>query len=144
VLEEIQKEWQKDSVINKLDIRGELIKIPLLHSKYLDMLILAKTRLRKAETRLIELSRLKFSYYRGELTREELQENGWTQYQGVKPIKADMDRLIETDSDIILAQDKHQYYKICVDSIETIMRSLQSRGYDMKTFASLEQFYAGG
>ena len=93
-LSEIQDMWTKDAKVNELDLGKSSIQIAELHAKYLNILTNTKLQLRKCEADYLCLRRSKFKYYRGEMTREELEELGWNQFQGLKPLKNEVeDRL---------------------------------------------------
>ena len=110
-LNEIQDMWKEDSKIDETDLGRESIRTPLLHSKYLNLLSNAKLAFRRAESEYLQLRRVKWRYYRGELTEKELQALQWDQWQGVKPIKNEMDEFLQTDEDLIKSQDKVEYLK---------------------------------
>jgi Recombination, repair and ssDNA binding protein UvsY. len=76
-LSEIQDMWTKDAKVNELDLGKSSIQIAELHAKYLNILSNTKLQLRKCEGDYLRLRRTKFKYYRGEMTREELEELGW-------------------------------------------------------------------
>ena len=69
---------------------------------------------------------------------------GWEQYQGTKPIKSEMESLLSTDPDLIELNTELEDIKIILDSLESIMKAITSRSYDLKTFIEAEKFYAGG
>ena len=142
-LSEIQDEWDKDSKIDQLDLNGESIKISRLHSKYLRILTDSKLQLRKAESDYLRLARLKAKYYKGEMSKEELDELSWTQYLGPKLLKADVNSMIETDDDIIRILDKIEYLKTVVYQVEQIIKSLASRSFDIKNAITWMQYTQG-
>ena len=84
-LSDLQQEWGKDSEIDDLNLGKESTRVPLLHSKYITYLSNVSLKLRKAESDYYNLRRLKYRYYRGELTLQELSTNEWEQWQGNKP-----------------------------------------------------------
>ena len=84
-LSDLQQEWGKDSEIDDLNLGKESTRVPLLHSKYITYLSNVRLKLRKAESDYYNLRRLKYRYYRGELTLQELSTNEWEQWQGNKP-----------------------------------------------------------
>lgn len=142
-LSEIQSEWSKDSKINELDLGGEAIRVATLHSKYLTILSNIKLQMRKAESDYNNMRRLKYRYYRGELTRDDLEKLGLDQYQGTKPLKNEMDEFMVCDEDLNLLQDKMEYYKTVVYTLEQILRSLNSRTWDIKSAIEWNKFTNG-
>ena len=78
-LTELQEMWKKDCVIDETNLGRASAKIPELHAKYLNLLTSAKLQSRKAESDYLKLRRVKYRYFRGELTQTELQDLGWVQ-----------------------------------------------------------------
>ena len=139
----MQEEWQKDAPINETNLGQEAARVPMLHAKYITILSKIKLQLRKAESDYLNNRRLKYKYYRGELTREELEDSGWTQFQGNKPLKNEMDELLQCDKDLIELQDKHEYYKTVIYTLEQIIRSINSRTWDVKSSIEWTKFTNG-
>ena len=131
-LTDIQDMWKEDSKIDETNLGRESIRTPLLHSKYINLLANSKLAVRKAESEYLMLRRIKYRYYRGELTAIELQSLQWEQWQGVKPIKNEMDEFLQTDADLIKSQDKVEYLKTITYQLESIIKSLGSRTWDIK------------
>ena len=142
-LTEIQEEWSKDSKINELDLGSEAIKVANLHAKYLSLLSNTKLQLRKAESDYNNMRRVKYRYYRGELTRDELEKLSLDQYLGNKPLKNEMDEFLQFDEDLNLLTDKIEYFKTVTYTLEQILRSLNSRTWDIKTAVEWQKFTNG-
>lgn len=142
-LTELQEAWKNDSRIDETNLGRAAAKTPELHAKYLNLLTSAKLQFRKAESDYLRLRRVKYRYFRGELTRQELESLGWEQYQGVKPIKNEMDEFISTDDDLITAQDKLEYLRTVLTQLEFILKSLNSRTWDIKNTIEYLKFTNG-
>jgi hypothetical protein len=142
-LTEVQEEWQKDSKINELDLGKSALKTAELHAKYLNTLSNTKLLLRKAEADYYRLRGNKTKYFRGEMTKQELEELGWDQYQGLKPLKNDLEDRINCDEDIIRLVDKTEYLKTMINHLEYIMKSLNSRTWDIKNAIEWTKFTNG-
>lgn len=142
-LTDIQDEWQKDSSIDETNLGRESIRVPTLHAKYLTYLSKVKLQLRKAESDYFNTRRLKYRYYRGEMSREELEELQWEQFHGNKPLKNEMDEFLQCDNDLIELQDKAEYFKTVIYTLEQILRSINSRTWDIKTAVEWHKFTNG-
>ena len=142
-LNEIQEMWQEDCKIDELNLGQESTKIPELHSKYLGMLSTFKLQLRKNKSNLLTLRRLKWRYYRGELTQQELNEFGWDQYLGNAPLNNQMNDFLDTDPHVITLTDKVEYIDTCITLLEGVMRSLNSRSFDIKNAIEWTKFTNG-
>ena len=142
-LSDLQNMWADDCKINETNLGHESARTPLLHSKYLNFLSSTRLNLRKAESEYLNCRRLKYRYYRGELTQDELIEEGWSQWQGNKPLKNEMDEFLQVDSDLIVLEDKVEYFKTVMYQLEQIIRSLNSRTWDIKNSIEWTKFTNG-
>ncbi len=142
-LSDIQEEWKKDSKINELELGNEAVKTATLHAKYLAILSNMKLQLRKTESNYYSMRRVKYKYYRGELTKEELEKLNLPQYLGNKPLKNEMEEFLSCDQDLNLLQDKVEYYKTVVFTLEQILRSISSRTWDVKSAIEWNKFTNG-
>lgn len=142
-LSEITEEWSKDAPINETNLGHEAARVPILHAKYISVLSKTKLQLRKAESDYFNTRRLKYKYYRGEMTRQELEDEGWHQYQGNKPLKNEMDELLQCDNQLIELEDKIEYFKTSIYTLEQIIRSLNSRTFDIKSGIEWAKFTNG-
>jgi hypothetical protein len=142
-LNEIQESWAEDCRIDETNLGSESARTPKLHAKYLNVLSNTRLQTRMAETTYLRLRRLKYKYYRGEMTRDELEAQGWEQWQGVKPIKNEMDEFLATDSDLLSLQDKLEYLKTVQYQLESILKSIGSRTWDIKSSIEWHKFTNG-
>lgn len=142
-LDEIQKMWADDCRIDETNLGSESARVPKLHAKYLNLLTNTKLASRKAESDYLRMRRNKYRYYRGELSREELDDLGWTQWQGVKPIKNEMDEFLATDTELIVLQDKLEYLRTVQYQLESIVKSISSRTWDIKSSIEWYKFTNG-
>lgn len=101
-------------------------------------------QLRKAETDYLRLRKLKQAYFRGELSQQELEQLGWEQYLNNRPLKNEMDDIINSDDDIIRILDKVEYIKTILYQLEQIIRSINSRTWDIKSSIEWFKFTNGG
>ncbi len=142
-LTDLQQAWAEDCKIDEMNLGKESARTPNLHSKYLNYLTSTRLNLRKAESDYFNMRRLKYKYYRGELTQQELEDTGWLQWQGNKPLKNEMDEFLQCDNDLIELQDKIEYFKTVLYQLEQIIRSLNSRTWDIKNCIEWNKFTSG-
>ena len=132
-LEEILDEWDKDSVVDETKLGHESSRNPMIHAKYIRMLATTKLQLRKAESSYLTTRKLYYRYYKGELTKQELLELQWNQYQGKILLKSEMDEFLSTNESLIKLTDKIAYFTTMKESLESILKSIASRTWDIKT-----------
>jgi hypothetical protein len=142
-LDEIQNEWEKDCEIDDNYLGENSIITPKLHSKYLKILIGVKLKHTKLQSDYNQLRKSKFRYYRGELGREELQDLGWDQWQGVKPLKNEMDEFLTGDSELNTMKVRLEYLETMIYLLESILGQLKARDWQIKTAVEWKKFLAG-
>lgn len=141
-LDELRTAWQCDCEIDQNDLGKAAAIGPNLHSKYLDELIQYKLRLTKLHNEMIEYRVKRAKYYRGEMTREELKEAGWEQWQ-YKTLKSEVDNLIDADSDYQKMSTREQYIKTCIFALESILAEIRSRSFTIKNIITWQQWRSG-
>lgn len=142
-LSELQDMWAQDCKIDETNLGKEAARNPTLHAKYLNFLTSTKLNLRKAESEYFNCRRKKYRYYRGEMSRQELEEEGWDQWQGTKPLKNEIDEFLQGDADLISLTDKVEYFKTVLYQLEQILRSINSRTWDIKSSIEWTKFTNG-
>lgn len=135
--------WSEDSKIDQTALMSVLYGHPMLHSKYLTILQGYKFKLRKLSLKYMSLKSTKTRYYNGELTKEELEANGWLQYLFKKPLKNEMESLLNADPDLQRIQEEILYIETLVSSTESIMKDISNRYFLFKTMVEYEKFQAG-
>lgn len=142
-LDEIQQNWKKDCSINELDLSRESLKIPHLHSKYIDLLVGAKRQVSRAGHDLARMQHVKSKYYKGELTKAELEGYELIPYQFNKPLKSEMEAILDADEDCIKIKENIEGLGIMIYFLESVMKSIQSRSFDIKNSIEWGKFQAG-
>jgi hypothetical protein len=109
----------------------------------LELYIFFKARLAAAEKKYNVMKFTKRKYYRGECTQQELQQYGWPQWQGLKPSGTELNQLFDMDSDLNDLQEKVEYFKTSVSTLEYIMKAIQSRDWQLKTLFEVQRYMNG-
>ena len=118
-------------------------KTPKLHAKYIRFLVNVKLKHTKLQSDYNLLRKNKFRYYRGELSREELQALDWAQWQGIKPLKNEMDEFLSGDSDLNTLRVKIDYLETMIYFLESVLGQIKSRDWTIKTAVEWKKFLAG-
>lgn len=138
-IEIIQGEWEKDSKIDPDNLHLESLKIPSLHSKYYkifnNILLLKKME----EARYKELKKEKWLYYSGKADPEEYKNNPFDH----KVLKPDIEKYLDADKDIIKITSKLDYYQAMLNYLESILKTILNRTYQIKNALEYMKFTAG-
>lgn len=142
-LDDIQNEWDKDCEIDDNYLGETAVATPKLHAKYVRILMGVKLKQTKLTSDYNMLRKSKFRYYRGESTRDELEERGWQQWQGTKPLKNEMDEFLIGDSDLNTLKVKIEYLDTMIYLLESILGQIKARDWQIKTAVEWKRFLAG-
>ena len=140
-LEQVLKYWDSDAVIDQTEPSKELLRIPTLHSKYLGVLTKHRIASKKAHFDYLRMRKIKWEYFTGKMSKEELEEYGWEPFQFA--LKSDINTYLEADKDLIKLLEKKVYHEETISVIESIMGELKQRTWQLRDFISWEKFVAG-
>lgn len=141
-LDELRESWIHDCEIDQNDLGTAAARSPNLHAKYLDELINYKLRLTKTQNEIIEYRVKRTRYYKGEMTREELAEAGWDQWQ-YKTLKSEIDSLIDAESNFQKLSTREQYIKTVIYFLESVLSEIKARSFHVKAIVEWQRFRAG-
>ena len=142
-IDEIHDMWAADCEIDDNYLGEQSTATPKLHSKYVKLLVSTKLKHTKFQSDYNMLRKSKFRYYRGEMSREELNDTGWSQWQGVKPLKNEMDEFLSGDTDLNTLRVKVEYLETMIYLLESILGQIKARDWQIKTHVEWKKFLAG-
>ena len=143
-LEEIQESWSSDSQIDDTELDNESLNIPELHHKYFRIFSDEKLKLVRMYSKQKELRRLKWLYYTGKLDQETLENLEWHVFDlDIKKNRSDLEMFIESDKDILELSEKISYQKEKIEYLESIIKSLNTRGFQIKNAIEWKRFTMG-
>lgn len=142
-IEDYEKMWAEDCKIDETNLVGEAARIPILHSKYYKLYHRAALSATKLRFELKELERLKSEWMEGNMEQDELKKYGWLPYGPTKPIKSELARKIETDSDVVKLSLKIEYQSSIAKFLEDVIRQINNRNYVIRNMIEMIKFQAG-
>lgn len=98
--------------------------------------------LKKLEEDRKVLIKLKYEYFQGTLSEEELKENHWEPFRQ-KILKSDIGMHIDADQDIIKINLRIAAQQEKVDVLEQIIKHITNRGFLIKSIIDWEKFKVG-
>lgn len=141
-LDDIFAMWDEDSTIDKQNLSDEALKISKLHHKYYRIFINERLTLRKYESDLKILKRDKFEFYTQGPT-EETHKLGWKLPPIGRILKNDANMYVDTDQDIVSLSLKIGIQHEKTNLLESILKSLVNRGFNIKAAIDFEKFKTG-
>ena len=145
-LEFVLEMWKKDSIIDDLKLDDTTIKMARIHSKYLELITIAKIRKKKKDLDYKTLLKNKWLYYNGKLSKEQIDMFQWEYdpFGGLnKPLKGDMNYYYDSDIDIQKAQAALEYDKVLIETLEEIMNTIRWRHQNIGNIIKWRSFEAG-
>ena len=139
-LETIQEMWEKDSKMNQDELDTESLKIPQLHARYYNLyntILLMRKRDEAVYTSSL-LDRRK--YYTGKATAD---------IYAAEPFpykvrdKDDLKLYLDSDEKLSKVKLKIEYYDTMLTYLESILKVIQNRTYQIKNAIEFMRFNAG-
>jgi hypothetical protein len=141
-LDDIRKEIQRDVTLDDAALDLESLKIPQLHSKYLNFLTDERLMLKKAQADYAVLRRSKWEYYTGKMSQEELLARGWEPF-ALKILRNDLDLYLDGDEDLNKLVQKCEYLKEKISLLEEIVKELNNRHWKIRNAIEWRKFVNG-
>jgi len=141
-LSTLAEQWEKDAEINMVDPGGELIRIPMLHSKYIGYLSAHSLSSKKYAADYSRMKKIKWEYYNGRMDADELNKYGWAPFKFL--LKADISVYLEADEDLIKINSKKQMHDEAVSFCTAVVKELNNRTFQLRDYISWLKFSSGG
>jgi hypothetical protein len=139
-LEMIQSMWEEDSKIDIDKMHEESIKVPQLHAKYHEMmnnLILLRAKAKQLQR---NIRHDRYEYFSGKADPDVYVENPFP-----KKIrdKDTMQKYLDADEKLSEASMKIEYYDVMILYLESILKQISNRTYQIKNSIEWHKFQAG-
>ena len=139
-LDLIQSLWEKDSQIDPDNLHTESLNIPALHAKYFQIynnIVLLK---KKAEQQKRNIRHERYEYYTGKADPDVYIEDPFP-----KKIrdKETLQKYLDADEKLSQVCLKIEYYETMLNYLESILKIIQNRTYQIKNAIEFIKFQAG-
>lgn len=140
-LDELLSMWTKDAEIDRTEPGKALLDIPKLHSKYVNILSNHRLLVREAEFKYNRLKKIKWEYYTGKMDNDDLKKYGWEPFPYV--LKSDINTYLDADEDLARLSAQRKVHEEIVEVCNSILKELNSRTYQLRSFIDWEKFIQG-
>ena len=139
-LESLQKMWEEDSEIDKDNLHDESLKIPQLHAKYFELYNTIFLLRKKAEQQRKNIRHERYEYFSGKADPDVYIENPFP-----KKIrdKDTMTKYLDADEKLSTSNLKIDYYDTMLVYIESILKVIQNRTFQIKNAIEYMRFQSG-
>ena len=132
--------WEKDSQIDADNLHTESLKVPALHAKYHEMFNNFLLLRKKAEQQRKNIRHERYEYYSGKADPEVYIDNPF----GKKIRDKDtMTKYLDADEKLSNSSLKIDYYDTMLVYLESILKVIQNRTYQIKNAIEFMRFNAG-
>lgn len=142
-LDEIEKLWSADSIIDETNLASASLEIPKLHSKYYQILLNEKRSLYLLIEKKERLSVLLEGYFLKTMTTQERIDAGLPDFLDKKILRTDVKNHIDRYPDIVQLNLKIGIQNDKVDFLKDIIKSLHNRSFIIKDAISWILFTNG-
>ena len=139
-LEAIQEMWEKDSKIDRDNLHEESLNIPSLHAKYFELYNTISLLRKKAEQQRKNIRHERYEYFSGKADTQVYIDNPF----GKKIRDKDtMQKYLDADEKLSNTSLKIDYYDTMLTYIESILKVVQNRTYQIKNAIEFMRFQSG-
>lgn len=139
-LESIQKMWDKDSQINMDNLHDESIKVPALHAKYFEIYNTVILLKKKSEQTRKNVRHERYEYFTGKADPEVYLESPFPKKVRDKDT---LQKYLDADTKLSQISLKVEYYDVTLNYLESILKVIQNRTYQIKNAIDFLKFQAG-
>ena len=139
-LETLQDMWKKDSVIDTDLYCEESTKVPQLHMRYMEFFNTYSLMKRERELELNQLIRDKWLYYKGKAPSSVYKE---MPFDLKLTTKEEISMFIDADDDIKKLQYKVAYIDQTLEFLESVLKQINNRTFQIKNAIEWEKFKNG-
>ena len=139
-LDTIQEMWEKDAKIDRDNLHDESLNIPSLHAKYFQIYNTIFLLRKKAEQQRKNIRHERYEYFSGKADPDVYRQNPFP-----KKIrdKDTMTKYLDADEILSNASLKIEYYDTMLTYLESILKVIQNRTYQIKNAIEFMRFNAG-
>ena len=139
-LDTIQEMWEKDAKIDRDNLHDESLNIPALHAKYFQIYNTIFLLRKKAEQQRKNIRHERYEYFSGKADPDVYIQNPFP-----KKIrdKDTMTKYLDADEKLSNASLKSEYYDTMLTYLESILKVVQNRTYQIKNAIEFMRLNAG-
>lgn len=143
-IDSLMEEWSNDSKIDETEPGRELIKTSTLHSKYLRIMTHHNLICKKLMGDYNKLKKTKWEYYSGDLNNPEDLEKHGLEPMMKKVLRQDIPTYIDSDTDLNNILLKKMLHQEIVDFCGSVLKEINNRTWQLRSFIEWEKFTSGG
>ena len=141
-LNELIEQAKQDMAFDDTELDKESLRIPQLHNKYLNFYHEEKLRFQGYKTNYSRMFKLKWEYYTGKLSEDQLKELGWEPFD-LKILRQDVDIYLDADKDLVELKNKMSIQEEKVEYLNSIVKGITNRQFHIRDAIAWRKFLNG-
>ena len=139
-LDKLQEMWEKDAKIDPDNLHTESLNIPSLHAKYFELYNTIFLLRKKADQQRKNIRHERYEYFSGKSDPDVYIKDPFP-----KKIrdKDTMQKYLDADEKLSTSSLKIEYYDTMLTYIESILKVIQNRTYQIKNAIEFMRFNSG-
>lgn len=138
-IDELTQEIENDSIIDPIQLDKESLRIPYLQAKYFKIFMEEFKILKGMEQEFARVKKDRSLYYLGKADDEDYRKEP----KDHKVLKQDLDLYLNADENVSRLEGKRVLQKAKVEMVESFLKSLNNRGFQIKNAIEWKKFQAG-
>jgi len=139
-LDKLQEMWEKDAKLDMDNLHTESANISNLHAKYYEIFNTMRLTRKKAESLRKNIHHQRYEYYSGKADPDVYVENPF--FKKIRD-KDTLQKYLDADSALSEANLKIEYYNTIIDYLESILKQISNRGFQIKNAIDFMRFSSG-
>ena len=137
------EEWIKDVSFDETEPQKAMANISKLHAKYLRILTHHNLLAKKLQADYNSRRKIKWEYYTGDLNNPEDLERYGLEPMMKKVLRADLQHYLDSDTELNNTLLKKVMHEEIVDFCKSVLKELNNRTWQLKSFMDWEKFIGG-
>lgn len=142
-IDTLTEEWIKDAGWDETDPHKAVANIPKLHSKYLRITTHHNLIVKKLQAEYNTRRKIKWDYYNGDLNNPEDLERYGLEPMTKKVMRADLQHWLDSDTELNNILLKKVMHEEIVDFCKSVLKELNNRTFQLKSYMDWERFIGG-
>jgi hypothetical protein len=142
-IDALTEEWIKDAGWDETDPHKAVANIPKLHSKYLRITTHHNLIVKKLQAEYNTRRKIKWDYYNGDLNNPEDLERYGLEPMTKKVMRANLQHWLDSDTELNNILLKKVMHEEIVDFCKSVLKELNNRTFQLKSYMDWERFIGG-
>lgn len=141
-IDEIIESWKEDVKFDRTELGEESLRCSDLHAKYIEIYFKERAVVIKLQDDYDRLRKTRWEYWHGKLDEKTIRENGWDP-QPLSILKSDINMYLDTDEKLSGLKVRIQLQEEKVKFVDSIIKHITNRGFNIKNAVEYEKFKSG-